>query len=82
MGQQMVAHVFCGGGLDKSGRKFKYEGIKDCDAVLLVNGGDKTCSYGCLGYGNCMRACKFGAVIMSKNGLPIIDKGKCVACGK
>jgi electron transport complex protein RnfB len=79
---KMTAHVFCGGDLDQSGRKFKYSGIPDCDAAILVNGGDKTCTYGCLGYGNCVRVCKFDAMRMSDKGLPIVDKEKCVACGK
>jgi Na+-translocating ferredoxin:NAD+ oxidoreductase subunit B len=82
VGELMVAHVFCGGTLDKSGRKFKYTGIRDCDAAILVNGGDKICNYGCLGYGTCVKACKFGAMTMPADGIPKINKEKCVACGK
>jgi len=80
--ERLIARVFCGGGTSKSGRKFDYSGIKDCDAVLLVGGGDKICGYGCLCYGNCVKACKFDAMKMSDDGLPIIDRDKCVACGK
>jgi electron transport complex protein RnfB len=80
--ERFFVHVFCGGGTDKCAKKFQYEGIKDCDAVLLVGGGDKTCSYGCLGYGNCVRACKFDAMKMNSYGMPVIEKEKCVSCGK
>lgn len=80
--EKMVARIFCGGSDDKSIKKFDYVGIPDCDAVLLVSGGDKICSYGCLGYGNCVKACKFEAMKIGGYGLPIIDCDKCVACGK
>jgi Na+-translocating ferredoxin:NAD+ oxidoreductase subunit B len=80
--ERLVAHVFCGGSDDKCSKKFKYNGITDCDAALLVAGGDKNCSYGCLGYGTCVKACTFDAMKMGQDGLPIIDREKCVACGK
>ena len=77
-----VARVFCQGGMSKSIRRFKYEGIADCKAAILASGGDKGCIYGCLGYGTCFRACPFGAITMSDDSLPIIDPSKCTACGK
>jgi len=90
--EKLVSCVFCGGSTDKCGRKFEYKGIPDCFAVLLVGGGDKLCSFGCLGYGNCVKACKFDAMKMparrslgeggGNDNIPIIDKEKCVACGK
>jgi electron transport complex protein RnfB len=80
--EKMVARISCGGSDQNCGKKFEYCGILDCDAVLLVGGGDKLCSFGCLGYGNCVKACKFDALSMGKDGIPIIDTEKCVACGK
>jgi len=77
-----IARVFCQGGLSKSKRRFKYEGIEDCKAAVLAGGGDKSCIYGCLGYGTCMRACQFGAIIMSDDHLPVIDPIRCTACGQ
>src|SRR5512143_529016 len=77
----MVATVFCRGDECKASKRFKYEGVKDCRAAVLVSGGDKTCQYGCLGYGTCSRACPFGAIKMSKYNLPVIDREKCTACG-
>jgi len=77
----MVATVFCRGDVCKASRRFIYDGVKDCRAAILVAGGDKTCQYGCLGYGTCSRACPFGAISMSKDGLPVIDREKCTACG-
>lgn len=77
-----IARVFCQGGTSLSQRKFIYTGVKDCTAAVLAAGGDKSCEYGCLGYGTCMRACPFGAITMSSDNLPIIDPEKCTACGK
>ncbi len=77
-----IARVFCQGGTSLSQRKFIYTGVKDCSAAVLAAGGDKSCEFGCLGYGTCMRACPFGAITMSADNLPIINPEKCTACGK
>ncbi len=77
-----IARVFCQGGNSLTQRKFIYSGVKDCTAAVLAAGGDKSCEYGCLGYGTCMRACPFGAISMSKDNLPMISPEKCTACGK
>lgn len=77
-----IARVFCQGGTSLSQRKFIYTGVQDCTAAVLAAGGDKSCEYGCLGYGTCMRACPFDAITMSKDNLPIINPEKCTACGK
>ena len=77
-----IARVFCQGGKSKSQRKFQYTGVMDCTAAVLAAGGDKSCDFGCLGYGTCMRVCPFDAITMSDENLPIISKEKCTACGK
>ncbi len=77
-----IARIFCQGGFSKSLRRFKYEGIEDCRASILTGGGDKSCIYGCLGYGTCSRVCPFEAITMSDDNLPIVDPTKCTACGK
>ena len=77
----MVATVFCRGDDCMASRRFRYEGVKDCRAAILVSGGDKTCLAGCLGYGTCARACPFGAITMSKDNLAVVDREKCTACG-
>ncbi|HUI45862.1 MAG TPA: Fe-S cluster domain-containing protein [Nitrospirota bacterium] len=77
-----IARVFCQGGNSLSQRKFIYTGVQDCTAAVLAAGGDKSCEYGCLGYGTCMRACPFGAITMSADNLPLISPEKCTACGK
>ncbi len=77
-----IARVFCQGGKSLSQRKFIYTGVQDCTAAVLAAGGDKSCEFGCMGYGTCMRACPFGAITMSADNLPLINQEKCTACGK
>ena len=77
-----VAFVKCGGECDKTSQKDSYYGILDCSKAMNVPGGsDKACSYGCMGYGSCVRACEFDAIHVI-NGVAVVDKEKCVACGK
>lgn len=77
-----IAQVRCAGTNEKAVRTFEYSGIDDCAAANLLFGGAKTCKYGCLGLGTCVKNCPFGAMTMSPSGLPIIDPAKCTGCGK
>ncbi|MFN7170072.1 MAG: 4Fe-4S binding protein, partial [Candidatus Omnitrophota bacterium] len=47
----------------------------------IVSGGDKLCYYGCLGGGDCVKACPFGALIMNENELPEVIEELCTGCG-
>lgn len=76
-----VAVLNCNGG-KKVKNRFIYKGIKTCAASNLVMGGQKACVYGCLGFGDCVKACPFGAMGMGQDGLPRVIEGKCKACGK
>ncbi|MBQ1615539.1 MAG: 4Fe-4S binding protein, partial [Selenomonas sp.] len=57
-------------------------GVPDCAAAKLIQGGPKGCKYGCIGFGNCVKACPFGAMSMGADGLPVVDKDICTGCGK
>ncbi|MDR1641353.1 MAG: RnfABCDGE type electron transport complex subunit B [Clostridiales bacterium] len=75
------AFVRCGGCEGKAKFRYTYQGLHDCKAAMqLASGGSKSCSYGCLGGGSCIAACQFGA-ISYKDGIAVIDKDKCTACG-
>ncbi|MDW8799552.1 Fe-S cluster domain-containing protein [Clostridium sp. A1-XYC3] len=77
-----VAQVRCAGSHSKAIRNYKYQGIEDCVAAGLLQGGPKGCQYGCLGFGTCVKNCPFGAMTMSEEGLPIVNEKKCTGCGK
>lgn len=78
---KMVSTVLCQGGAGKSVNKFEYQGIHDCVAASLVDGGQKACKVGCLGFGTCARACPFDAIHMDPvTSLPVVDEEKCTSC--
>lgn len=80
--EKKVAFVKCSGTCDKTERKYNYYGLNDCRKAMLVPGsGDKLCSYGCMGFGSCVDACQFDAIHVV-DGVAVVDKEKCVACGK
>lgn len=79
---KQVAYVKCGGTCEKAKDQYQYHGVEDCSMAMQVpGGGSKACSYGCLGYGSCVKACDFDAIHIV-NGIAYVDKEACVACGK
>ncbi|MEK6759713.1 MAG: RnfABCDGE type electron transport complex subunit B [Deltaproteobacteria bacterium] len=78
--KRVLAVVLCKGGHKEAERRATYKGDMTCTAANLT-GGDKSCSYGCLGYGECVEACKYDAMAMDDNGLPVVFHDKCVGCG-
>lgn len=80
--ERQVAYVHCQGDGEKATLDYDYSGIEDCRMISFVpNGGAKSCNYGCLGYGSCVKACPFDAIHVV-NGVAVVDKEKCKACGK
>lgn len=77
-----VAYVHCKGDCDKANQDYDYYGVKDCRMLSFVpNGGPKSCNSGCLGFGTCAQVCPFDAIKV-ENGVAVVDKEKCKACGK
>jgi RnfABCDGE-type electron transport complex B subunit len=74
------ARVHCKGGKHAKD-KHEYHGIETCQAASLVANGPKLCDYACLGFGDCVKACKFDAIEIGKDGLPSINKENCTGCG-
>ena len=61
-GEPKVAVVCCSGDDHHTTRVAFYNGVNDCLNAMMVAGGAKGCTYGCLGLGSCARACPFGAI--------------------
>lgn len=79
---KMVARVMCrGGNAEAAKKKAEYTGPIGCAVAHLMSGGNKACYYGCLGGGDCVRACPFDAMYMNDNGLPEVIDEKCTGCG-
>lgn len=78
----MTAFVKCAGTCDKAKEDYKYYGLEDCIMLnFSQNGGPKSCNYGCLGGGTCVKACPFDAIHIV-DGIAMVDKEACKACGK
>ena len=60
--------------------KGNYEGVHDCLAATKVAGrGHTICKFGCLGFGNCVKACQYDAIHVV-DGVARVDFDKCVGC--
>lgn len=77
-----VAVVRCNGSCENRPRVVQYDGAVSCRVAHATCGGETLCSFGCLGCGDCVKACQFGAIkINPETGLPEVDADKCTACG-
>lgn len=78
----MVAVVRCNGTCANRPKTNEYDGYQSCKVKAALYSGDTGCFYGCLGCGDCVAACQFGAISMDpETGLPVVDEEKCTACG-
>jgi len=78
---QKIAVVRCNGTIEVRPRITVYDGVKSCAIMALLFSGDTGCSYGCLGWGDCVKACLFEAIdINPDTGLPEVSEEKCTAC--
>ncbi|MFZ2632547.1 MAG: RnfABCDGE type electron transport complex subunit B [Desulfosalsimonadaceae bacterium] len=71
--------VHCGAHYgDRLGRS-EYHGEQRCAGANIV-ADVQGCTYGCLGFGDCARACNYDAMHVV-DGLATVDYEKCVGCG-
>ncbi|HOP11796.1 MAG TPA: RnfABCDGE type electron transport complex subunit B [Oscillospiraceae bacterium] len=74
-----TAVVYCCGSKDKVDIKMNYRGIQTCAAASTFYGGISACTYGCMGLGDCVRACVYDAISIQK-GVAVVNQGKCTGC--
>lgn len=74
-----VAVVKCNGTCEHVGNKMYYTGISTCKAANMMYSGTLACNFGCLGFGDCAKACQYGAISVV-DGKATVDKSKCTAC--
>ena len=72
----------CNGTCANRPKLTQYDGVRSCAVANSTYGGETGCTFGCLGCGDCVSACTFGAIKMNpETGLPEVDESKCTACG-
>jgi RnfABCDGE-type electron transport complex B subunit len=79
--EKRVARLLCAGGKREAHNLAEYRGtMRSCRGEAVVTGGSKSCSWGCLGLGDCAEVCDFDAIQMNDDGLPVVNPDLCVAC--
>lgn len=79
---EKVAVVRCQGSCEMREHVVSYDGLHTCTAMHATGMGETACGYGCLGCGDCVEACAFGALSMNQEtGLPEVNEERCTACG-
>lgn len=76
-----TARINCCGSSAACSDRYDFTGIGDCFTAMQLNGGQKSCEYGCLGFGDCVRECSFNAISVEDK-IAKIDTAACVGCGK
>ena len=76
-----TAFVNCRGTCEATSNKMEYRGIDTCSAAKLLFGGTGSCTFGCLGLGDCTRACPSDAIHISADGIAKVDAYACTGCG-
>lgn len=76
-----VSVVHCLGSLDHTRKKADYEGISSCAAAAQLSGGPESCTFGCIGFGDCIKECHYDALSI-RNGIAMVNTKNCIACGK
>lgn len=74
------AYIACSGNAEKATKKYDFDGTMSCYDISQLKGGDKNCAYACLGYGDCVEKCAFGALSI-KDGIASVNRAKCTGCG-
>lgn len=72
-----VAFIAC---QKNSKNKYEYTGKPSCLSASLVHGGPLACQFGCIGLGDCVNTCQFGAMTL-QDGKVVICEDVCTGCG-
>lgn len=75
----MAAVVMCKGTPDKCDSAMNYHGDLSCKTASQLYGGPKACNYGCLGLGDCVKACPYDAIKIC-DGIARVNPLACKAC--
>lgn len=74
-----AAVVLCQGHNNNATTKLEYAGVRSCRMATQLFGGPKDCIYGCIGFGDCVEACPYGAIKIC-DGVARINPLQCRTC--
>lgn len=78
--EPQVAQVMCNGTCDKSRTVLEWQGLQSCKGAKGWFSSPNACMFGCIGLGDCVKACEFNAIGVV-NGVARVNRDECVACG-
>lgn len=76
---ETIAFVKCNGTMHSTSDSYIYQGERSCVACNLYYQGKGRCDFGCIGYGDCINQCVFGAISIV-NEIAVIDPVLCKGC--
>ena len=78
----MLAVVRCNGTCEARPKINQYDGVKSCAVASSLYGGETGCSFGCLGFGDCVDVCNFDAIFINPvTAIAEVIEDKCTSCG-
>lgn len=81
--QRKVAIIKCQNSCELNHPKNHYDGVHSCAIEASFYQGEVDCVYSCLGNGDCVNVCAFGAITIKEgDSIPTVDPDKCTGCGK
>ncbi|HYJ31741.1 MAG TPA: Fe-S cluster domain-containing protein [Candidatus Binatia bacterium] len=79
--EDRIVVMRCQGTSAYARKEAEYAGLNTCAAAALVFGGPRACKNGCLGLGDCVRACPFDALSIGGDGIAVVNADRCTGCG-
>ncbi|MBN1892395.1 MAG: RnfABCDGE type electron transport complex subunit B [Clostridiales bacterium] len=79
--EKKLVVLHCQGTHEHTSPRYEYLGTQSCHAAHNLLGGPGSCTYGCLGFGDCVAACAFDALCIC-DGIVHVDREKCTGCGQ
>ncbi len=73
------ALVRCRGTADCAKISYDYQGVDNCRMAAQLSGGPMACKAGCIGLGDCVRACPYEAIRIC-NGVAVVSPERCKSC--
>ncbi len=75
------AVVACNGSPDRINVAKHYRGPLSCRVFSTMNYSSAACTFGCLGFGDCVNTCPFDAISLLPHHIAVVDTTRCTGCG-
>lgn len=77
--EEQVATVLCKGNCNVTSEVMEADRLPTCKEAKMFYGGGWSCTFGCMGLGDCEAACDYNAIKVI-NGVAVVDRDNCIGC--